>query len=119
MTALPFGASAMPSATSYDDVPPTVVVLKTANPTEVPETGADVEFTFEVTNAGAMPHDFAVDGTTWAEAVAIEHRYNRFRCDSPLGETSDVEVIFPDARSHFKDGRDVSRSGTGSPRGTI
>ena len=34
----------------YDDVPPTVEVVKTANPTEVPETGADVTFTFEVTN---------------------------------------------------------------------
>ena len=33
-----------------DDVPPTIVVTKTADPTAVPETGGDVTFTFEVEN---------------------------------------------------------------------
>ena len=52
-----------------------------------------------------------------AKAVAVEHRCDRFRRDSALSETSDVEVIFPDARSHFKNGRDVVRSGNSNAHG--
>ncbi len=37
----------------YEDVLPDISVVKTANPTSVPETGADVVFTFEVTNNAA------------------------------------------------------------------
>ena len=36
-----------------DDVAPTIVVTKTADPTEVPETGDEVTFTFEVENTSA------------------------------------------------------------------
>ena len=43
----------------FTDVAPAVVVTKTANPTSVPETGADVTFTFTVQN------------TSTAEAVTI------------------------------------------------
>jgi uncharacterized repeat protein (TIGR01451 family) len=37
---------------TFDDVLPNISVLKTADPTSVPETGGDVTFTFKVTNNG-------------------------------------------------------------------
>ncbi len=40
---------------SFTDVLPSVSVTKEANPTEVPETGGDVTFTFSVTNNGTVP----------------------------------------------------------------
>lgn len=40
---------------SFTDVLPSVAVTKEANPTEVPETGGDVTFTFTVTNDGTVP----------------------------------------------------------------
>jgi uncharacterized repeat protein (TIGR01451 family) len=37
---------------TFDDVPPVIVVTKTANPTSVPETGGNVLFTITVENTG-------------------------------------------------------------------
>jgi len=40
---------------TFTDIPPEIVVTKTANPTSVPETGGDVEFTITVDNTGTEP----------------------------------------------------------------
>ena len=40
---------------TFDDVAPQIAVTKTADPTEVPETGGDVNFTIAVTNTGSEP----------------------------------------------------------------
>ena len=38
---------------TYTDVAPDIKVIKTADPTQIPETGGDVTFTFVVQNIGA------------------------------------------------------------------
>ena len=44
-----------PEDVTYEDVLPSLTVTKTGNPTVVPETGGDVEFTYVVTNNGTVP----------------------------------------------------------------
>ncbi|OGC80552.1 hypothetical protein A3K01_03350, partial [candidate division WWE3 bacterium RIFOXYD1_FULL_43_17] len=54
VTATAGGATDTDDATvSFTDVLPTIEVTKTANPTSVPETGADVTFTFTVKNTSS------------------------------------------------------------------
>jgi len=56
------GQNIVCSITNNDEAAPTIEVTKTANPTSVPETGADVTFTFLVENTG--PEDVVLTSLT-------------------------------------------------------
>ncbi len=56
---------------TFDDVAPAIRITKTANPTQVPETGGNVTFTFLVENIGVedvtltMPDRYRLRRPRW------------------------------------------------------
>jgi uncharacterized repeat protein (TIGR01451 family) len=84
---------------TFDDVLPDVSITKTANPTSVPETGADVEFTIVVTNHSLekVKIDSLVDSdfdlaTYCSDAVGTELAHNEtYTCTFTAFVSGDFE----------------------------